>query len=91
MEEITYEIYRDGASDLKGHLQASIRAFYERHGCLRFSLNLQPQGSDYAAHIRLSGEAVPFIPATIGNVESVMARLPRHTKVTASLPVLARV
>ena len=34
MKNVVYEIHRDGASKLEDHLQASIRAFYERHGCL---------------------------------------------------------
>jgi hypothetical protein len=44
-----YEIYRDGASDLKSHLQASIRAFYERHGCLPESVIVSPTVVERAA------------------------------------------
>jgi hypothetical protein len=33
-----YEIYRDGASKLRNHLQASIQAFYGRHGRLPVSV-----------------------------------------------------
>ena len=49
MEGITYEIYRDGASELKDHLQASIRAFYERHGCLPSSVIVSPAVVEQAA------------------------------------------
>lgn len=42
MKNVVYEIHRDGASKLEDHLQASIRAFYQRHGCLPICVIVSP-------------------------------------------------